>query len=152
MASVQKKGVATIEGIPGSFDVIVWLPQTGKFNDNFEDELIKDQHGFDIAELARNQHIMGDIAMKIAGVSSASPSTAAQLAAQVWPLAPLTTVTLSGFVFATDNAGGGGLNGQWTYQSGADLSLNFDKVADATFKLKKYVDPTQNLLMNTTPS
>ena len=152
MPTVQKKGVATIEGIPGSFDVIVWLPQTGKFADKWEKETVKDQHGFTIAKLGRDQSIDGDITMMISGVSANSPSTAAQLAAQVWPLAPLTTVTLSGFVFATDNAGGGGLNGQWAYEPGGDLALDFSKVNGATFKLEKFVDPTQNALLNTTPN
>ena len=150
MAAVTKRGTATIEGIPGSFDVIVWLPQTGKFSDNTEEEVIKDQHGFDLAWLARNQHIMSDVAMKVCGITSGTST--AQLAAQVWPLAPLTIVTLSGFTYATDPDNNGGLNGTYQYLSGGDLSLNNDKVNDATFKLRKYVDPTQNMLAATTPN
>ena len=150
MATVQKKGVATIEGIPGVFDVIIWLPQTGKFADNFEEETIKDQHGFDTAWLGRNQHIMGDIGMKIAGI--ASGVTSANLTAQIWPLQMLTIVTLSGFNYGTDADAGGGLNGTWQYLPGADLNLDFSKVNEATFKLRKYVDPTQNSLAATTPN
>jgi hypothetical protein len=132
--------------------IAFWLPQTGKFNDNFEEETLKDQHGFDLAWLARNQHIMGDVAFKIAGISAASPSSVAQLSSQVWPLAMLSTVTLSGFAFTVDNAGNGGLNGAYQYVSGSDLNLDFSKVNEATFKLRKYVDPTQNTLANTTPN
>ena len=147
---VTKKGVATIEGIPGAFDVIIWLPQTGKVTDNTEEEVIKDQHGNDCAWLARNQHLLNDVSMKVAGVNSGV--TTAQLYSQVWPLAPLAIVTLSGFVFATDNEGNGGLNGTYQYMSGADLNLMFDKVNEATFKLRKYVDPAQNALAATVPN
>jgi hypothetical protein len=140
MSNVTFKGLASIEGIPGTFDVIVWLPQTGRFGDNFQEEVIMDQHGGDTAWLARNQHLLADVGMKVVGGSSS-----AALTAQTWPLAPYTTVTLSGFVFSA-------LNGQYQYLTGADLNLTFDKVAEATFKLRKYINSAQNTLANTTPS
>jgi hypothetical protein len=149
MANVFFKGNASVEGISGSFDVIVWLPQTGRFADNFEEETVKDQHGYDTAWLARNQHLLADVGMKVVGMNSA---TKASLLAQNYPLLPLTTVTLSGFLFATDPNGSGGLNGQYQYMSGADLNLSFDKVTESTFKLRKYMNTTQNALANTTPS
>lgn len=148
MDNIQFKGQASVEGIPGSFDAIVWLPQTGKWADNFEEETIKDQHGFDVAWLARNQHLMADISMKVVGMNGAAK---AALTAQPFPLLPLTTVTLTLFAYGTDPSAGGGLNGQYQYMSGADLSLTFDKVNEATFKLRKYVDQIQNALANTLP-
>ena len=141
-----------MEGITGTitFNALVWpwLPQTGRFADNFEEEIIKDQHGADCAWLARNRHLMLDLGMKIVGMSAA---TKASLYAN-WPLPPYTKITLSGFVFATDDLGGGGLNGTYQYLTGADLNLSFDKVSEAAFKLRKYVDPTQAALSVTTPS
>ena len=138
-----------MEGIPGNFDVIVWLPQTGRFGDNFEEEIIHDQHGFDAAWLARNQHLLADIGMKVVGMNGAAK---ASLTAQNFPLVPLATVTLSNFVFGTDPSGSGGLNGTYQYMPGADLSLTFDKVNEATFKLRKYLNTTQNANAATTPS
>lgn len=120
-------------------NVIVWLLQTGRFGDNFEEEVIKDQHGFDTAWLARNQHTMADLGMKIVGASVAT------ITSQTWPLAPYATVTLTGFALST-------INGSYQYLTGADANFNFDKVAEATFKLRKYADPTQNALAVTTPS
>ena len=141
------RGYASIEGISGAFDVIAWLPQTGKFNDNFAEEVIQDQHGADCAWLARNQHLMGDVAFKVVGGEAK-----AALLNQSFPMAPYTVINLSGFDFATDGVGGAGLNGKYLYMSGADLNLTFDKVADATFKLKKYTNPAQATLSATVPA
>ena len=149
MDNVTFRGQASVEGCAGSFSVIVWLPQTVKAADNFEEEIIKDQHGFDCAWLARNQHLLLDVAMKVVGLNGAAK---ASLLAQSVPLSPLTIITLSNFVFATDYDNNGGLNGTYQYMSGADLNLSFDKVSEATFKLRKYVDPTQNSLAATTPN
>lgn len=150
MPNVTFKGTASIEGITGSFDVIVWLPQTGRVADNFEEEVVKDQHGFDTAWLARNQHLLMDVGMKVVGMATATK--AAFLTAQFFPLFPLTIVTLSNFVFASDPYGSNGLNGSYQYMSGADLNLSFDKVAEATFKLRKYMDTGQNSVAAFTPS
>ena len=98
-----------------------------------------DQHGADTAWLARNQHLLADVGMKVVGSSTAA------ISGQTWPLAPYTVVTLSGFVFSA-------LNGAYQYLTGADLNLNFDKVTDATFKLRRYINSAQNTLANTTPS
>ena len=140
------RGLASIEGIAGNFDVIAWLPQTGKFGDNFAEEVIQDQHGADCAWLARNQHLMGDLMFKVVGGESA-----AALIAQPFPMAPYTKITLSGFNYNTDGVGGTGLNGVYQYMSGADLSLTFDKVNEGGFKLKKYTNPAQAALSVTVP-
>ena len=139
--AVTFKGLASIEGVAGgvSLNVIVWLMQTGRFNDNFEEEVIKDQHGFDTAWLARNQHTMADLGMKIVGASFATITN------QTWPLTPYATVTLTGFVLSS-------INGTYQYITGADTNFNFDKVAEATFKLRKYADVVQAALSVANPS
>ena len=65
-------GKAVIEGVAGSFDAILYaLQQTGKANQNFELEEIKDVHGYDAAWIARNEHLMCDWSLKLVGDTAA---------------------------------------------------------------------------------
>lgn len=140
MASVVKRGKASVEGIPGSIDVIVYpVSQTGKMTQNFEEEIIKDTHGFDAAWLARNEHQTFDLAMKLLGDTQAHAITGGAF------LAPYATVTLSGFDLTI-------LNGAYQNLTGSDIDLGNTKVGDISFKLRKYADSTQNTLATTTPS
>jgi|SRR5581483_8385834 len=140
MATVTKRGKASVEGIPGTFDVIIYpVQQTGKLTQNFEEEIIKDVHGFDTAWLARNEHEMFDVAMKLLGDTQAHAIAGGAF------LAPLSTVNLSGFDLAV-------LNGAYQVTPGGDVDLANTKVGDITFKLRKYADQTQNTLANTTPA
>lgn len=139
MAAVVFRGKAALEGIVGTFDVILYpVAQTGKLTQNFEEEIVKDVHGFDAAWLARNEHHMFDVGMKLLG------PTATNAAAGAAFLAPFATVTLSGFTAGLFNA---------AYQlvSGGDIDLGNTKVGDINFKLRKYADATQNTSAVTTP-
>lgn len=140
MPSVVFRGKAALEGIAGTFDVIVYpVAQTGKLSQNFEEEIVKDVHGFDAAWLARNEHELFDVGMKVLG------DTAAHAAAGAAFLAPFATVTLSAFTATV-------FNGAYQLISGGDIDLGNTKVADINFKLRKYADATQNTSATTTPS
>lgn len=140
MASVTVRGKAVVEGIAGAFDVIVYpLQQTGKMTSNFEEEIVKDVHGFSAAWLARDWHYLNDFAFKLIG------DTHAHAVAGGVFLAPFATVTLSGFDLSA-------FNGTYQNVSGQDIDLSNVKVGDMNVKLRMYADGTQNTLSQTTPS
>ena len=140
MATLTKRGLASVTGVTGTFDVILYpVQQTIKANHNFDEEIIKDVQGQDNAWIARNEHIMGDIAMKLLG------DTAAHAKAGGAFLAPLAVVTISACDLTV-------LNTTWEVVSGSDIDLANTKVGDITFKLRRYVDATQNTLAAATPS
>lgn len=140
MASVVFRGKAAVEGIAGTFDVITYpVAQTGKLTQNFEEEIVKDVHGFDGAWLARNEHELFDVGMKILGDTAAHAATGGAF------LAPFATVTLSGFTLTV-------LNGAYQLVSGGDIDLGNTKVGDISFKLRKYADSTQNTAATSTPT
>ncbi len=140
MASVTVRGKAVVEGFDITFDVVLYpVQQTGKMTQNFEEEIIKDPHGFDVSWLARNEHEMFDIGLKLLGDTHAHALAGAAF------LAPLAVVTVSGAAVSLLNT---------TYQvvSGGDIDLGNTKVGDFNLKLRKYADSTQNTLAATTPS
>ncbi len=140
MATLTKRGKAQVFGIPGAFDVILYpVQQSFKQNHNFTEEIVKDALGQDSAWAAYNEHIMGDVAMKLIG------DTQAHAVAGGAFLAPLAVVTLSGFDLAV-------LNTTWEIVSGSDIDQTNTKQGDITFKLRRYVDATQNTLAAATPS
>lgn len=140
MATVTKRGKANVEGIPGSIDLVVYpVAQSGKMTANFEEEVIKDVHGFDAAWLARNLHYLNDHAFKLLG------DTQAHAVAGGAFIAPYATVTLSGFDLAA-------FNGTYQNISGQEIDLGNTKVGDFATKFRRYDDATQNTLSQTTPS
>lgn len=140
MAAVVKRGKASVEGIPGALDVVVYpVKQTGKATQNYEEEIIKDEHGFDAAWLLRNENITFDIGMKLLGDTAAHAISGGAF------LAPQATVVLSGFDLSV-------LNATFHMVSGSDIDLGNTKVGDLNIKLRKYADATQNTAAVTTPS
>jgi hypothetical protein len=138
--AVTKRGKASVEGIPGAFDVIVYpVKQTGKLTHQWEEEKIGDEHAADVAILARNEHMLADFGMKILGDTQAHAVAGAAL------LSPLATVTLSGFDLAA-------YNGKFQYVGGAELDLNSSQVGSFNIKLRRWADGTQNDLLTSTPS
>lgn len=134
------RGKAAVEGVRGSFDVVVYpVAQSGKSSQNWEEEIIKDTSGFDASWIARNHHYLNDFSFKLLG------DTAANALAGAVFLAPLAAVTLSSFEVTHFNGG---------YQniSGAEIDLGNTKVGDLLLKLRRYSDVTQNALARTTPS
>lgn len=139
MATVVKRGKASVDGIVGSIDLIAYaVKQSGSATHNFDLEEVKDESGFDAAWLARNTHILSDFKLKMLG------DTAAHAKSQTF-IAPLATVTLSGFDLAD-------FNGTYQNMSGAQIDLNNTSVADFATKFRKYADATQNTASQTTPT
>lgn len=140
MATITKKGLATVEGTTGTFDVILYpVAQTIKSTQNFEEEIVKDIRGFDAAWLYRNEHRMFDIGAKIVG------DTVAHAKAGGAFFSPAATVVISACDLTE-------LNGSYHVVSGSDIDLGNTKVGDINFKLRKYADSTQNTASITTPS
>ena len=140
MATLTKRGKAQVFGIPGDFDVILYpVQQSAKLNHNFKEEIVADPLNQDCAWNATNEHIMGDVMMKLLG------DTQAHAVAGGAFLAPLAVVTLSGFDLAVYNT-------TWEIVPGSDIDQKNTSVGDITFKLRRYVDATQNTLAAATPS
>lgn len=140
MATVTKRGKANIEGVRGTFDLVVYpVAQTGKTTQQWNEEIVQDASGFDAAWLARNEHRLMDFGFKLLG------DTAAHAAAGGAFIAALATVTLSGFDLAE-------FNGTYQNISGGDIDLGNTKVGDFAAKFRRYADGTQNTLSQTTPS
>lgn len=137
---ITKRGKAVVEGVDGALDVVVYpVQQSAKTNQNWEEEIVKDEGGFDYAWLSRNLHYLNDHAFKLVGDTAAHAATGGAF------LAPYATVTLSGFDLAQ-------INGTYQNISGAEIDLGNTKVGDLMLKLRKYGDSTQNTLSQTTPT
>jgi hypothetical protein len=140
MATLTKRGLASVTGVTGTFDVIIYpVQQTVKGSHAFEEEIVKDVQGQDTAWIARNEHIMLDVMMKLLGDTAAHAATGAAF------LAPLAVVTLSGFTPAY-------LNTTFEVVPGSDISQVNTATGDISFKLRRYVDSQQNTLAATVPS
>lgn len=140
MATLTKRGKACVSGLPGALDVILYpVAQSAKISDNYEEEVVKDNLGFDAAWIWRNEHFLLDLGMKLLG------DTQAHAVAGGAFLAPGAVVTLSGFDLAI-------LNTAYQIISGGDISLSNTGVGDINFKLRRYADTTQNTLSTTAPS
>jgi hypothetical protein len=138
--TVVKRGKASVEGIAGSFDVIVYpVAQTGKLTHQWEEEIVKDVHGFDAAWLLRNEHATFDVGMKLLGDTNAHAIAGGVL------LAPMAAVVLSGFDLAV-------LNTTYHTTPGEDIDLANTKVGDINYKLRRYINSDQNTAAATTPS
>lgn len=139
MGTLVKRGKAQIAGFAGAFDVIIYpVIQSGKASHNWDEEVTKDNIGFDSAWLARNEHILADFNMKLLGDTQAHAIAGGAL------LAPLATVVLSGSELAA-------YNGTYQYIGGAEIDLGNTKVGDFNIKLRRYADETQNDLANKVP-
>ena len=140
MAAVTKRGKAVVDGLVGIFDLIVYpLAQTGKMSANFEEETVKDAHGFDVSWIARNLHYLNDFAFKLVGDTQSHAISGGVF------IAPFATVTLSGFDLAA-------FNGTYQNVSGQDIDLANTKVGDMSVKLRRYDDAAQNTLATSAPA
>lgn len=140
MSTQAFRGLAQVSGILSALDVIVYpVAQTGKLTHNFQLEVEKDNVGQDCAWRAQNEFVDGDLVMKLLGDTAAHAATGGAF------LAPLAVVTLSTFKVATWNT-------TYIVVPGGDLDQKNDATSSITFKLRKYVDATQNALFAATPS
>lgn len=140
MATLIKRGKASVTGCPFTFDVVLYpVPQSAKVTHNFELEKVKDVQGQDVAWISRNELLDADIMLKLLG------DTAAHAAAGAAFLAPMAVITISGADATLWNT-------TWILSPGSSLDLKNDSVGELGLKLYKYVDSTQNTLAATTPS
>jgi len=151
--AVVFRGKAAIEGVAGTFDAILYaLQQTVKVTQNFEEEVVKDVHGYDAVWLFRNEHSTFDCTLKLVGDTAAHsiiPATAAgggTVSSLGQPfLAPGSTVILASFSPA-------GINGTYQLLSGGDVDLANTKIGDLTLKLRKYANADQTTAIAAVPS
>ncbi len=148
------RGKAAVEGVVGAFDAVLYaIKQTVKASQAFELEEIKDEHGYDIGWLARNEHALFDCSLKLVAdtvAHSIIPATAVASTAAVSTigqpfLAPLSTITLSGFSLTA-------MNGVFQVLSGFDVDLGNTKVGDLNIKLRKYASTDQQTAIAAIPS
>jgi len=138
--AITKRGLAGVDGVVGALDAIVYpVAQSGKQTLNYEEDIVKDNLGFDAAWRARNTHRLNDFGFKLLGDTAAHAKTGATM------LAPLATVVLSGFDVAD-------FNGSYQNISGQEIDLGNTKVGDMMLKLRRYDDAGQNASAIATPS
>lgn len=152
MASVTFRGKAAIEGVAGAIDVVVYpTAQTLKGTQQYDEEIIKDEHGFDVSWVSRNEHMMLEIGLKFLGDTAAHAAipmqnSGSQVSTLGQPfLKPYQTMVLSGFALAA-------LNGTYQNITGTTMDFANTKVADGDYKLRRYADSTQNTGATTAPS
>lgn len=141
------RGYAQVAGVSGSLTlsaVAAFFPlkESMKLSHNFDEDIIKDEQGNDAAWRAYNEKHEGDIGMRLVMTGSPQTSAAAKLLAAA--LTPYAIVTLTGCDVALFNST------QWQVVSGGDVGLTNTTAGTMSFKLRKYVDPTQAALAATT--
>lgn len=148
-APIFQRGKAAIHGVAGTFDVIVYpIQQKVKMTQTFDEEIVKDVDGGDVAWIARNERGEFNVGVKFLADTAAHAATpvSTTISSLGQPfLAPYATVTLSTFVLSA-------LNGAYQNISGTEYDAENVKIADGDYKLRRYADPTQNTLATTAPS
>jgi len=159
--TVIVRGKAVIEGVAGAFDAILYaLQQTGKANQAFNLEEIPDEHGYDIAWIARNEHMTCDWALKLVGDTAAHaaiPATtvaysAGTAGAAVSSLGQPFLAPLSCVSFTAAGTTPPAFTGKYQIISGCDVDIANTKVSDLNLKLRRYANADQNTAMNTVPA
>lgn len=162
MATAVSRGKATINGSNATYDVLLFVStQSLKLMQEWEEEVGKDSNGFDAWWLARNEHGILDIKIKF--VAPAVANTSAFIAGSPVTggvstlgqpfMTPLASVTITGAgLNQAGSAGLAALNGVYQNMTGADVDMENTKVADGSYKLRRYADSTQNTLANTVPA
>jgi len=146
-ATVVFRGLAAFEGCAGTVPIIVsGLKQAIDITQQYEEEIIKSEHGADAVWLARNEHAMVNIKVKVVAASAAAlavfitavAGTAVSNLGQPFA-APLSTCT-----FAAFPAEAAALNGVWQLQPGCKLTTVNDKVAEFDLVMKRYAGDDQS--------
>jgi hypothetical protein len=157
--SVVFRGYMGLEGTAGTYDVlaanIAPFNQSGKVTQHWEDEIIKDNHGYDMAWLMRNENAQVEVDVYLlskstggaAATAVASPvavvapgaAAGAALSNLLMPfLTPGSVVNLSGFAVT-------GFNGTYRLLAGAEASITNTGLAKYNLKLLKYANSDQQL-------
>lgn len=162
MATQVFRGKAQVSGFPGTMDAILYaIQQTGKMNQQAEEQTNKDSTGQDCAWRWFNERGEADIMLELldSSVSSAIanakiPATAVAASGSVGGsvisglgqpfLQPGSVINLSSFAMTC-------WNGAFQVLPG-DVDQSNVKTGQFTLKLRKYADSAQNTLATTTPS
>ena len=113
-----------------------------KAGHEFQEDIIPDEQGNDYAWRSYNEKIMGDVGLVL--IDKSAVSTAANAKAGGVLLSPYTILTVSGCDLAIWNT-------TWQIVSGSDINQEATAVGKMTYKLRRYVDPTQNALAASIP-
>ncbi len=148
------RGKAAVEGTVGAAAAVILYAIFQSFDatQEFDKEEIKDVHGYDVGWLARNENIKFNCKMKVVGDTAAHAATLFTAvtgttisdAGQGF-IAPLSTLTLSGFTMAA-------LNGVFQLQPGSKLNQVNDKVAEYDLVLMKYANADQETAIAVIPT
>ncbi len=140
MATKTFRGKAQVAGCPAAFDVILYpVQQSMKLTHEFNEEILQDADGQDASWRAQNEKLMGDLEMKLMGDIAAHAATGAAF------LAPLAVVTISTAIVTAWNT-------TWEVVPNGSIATKNDAAGDISFRLRRYVDATQNTLAAATPS
>lgn len=140
------RGYAQVAGVSGTLTVaavaLYPLKESMKFSHSFDEDIIKDEGGNDAAWRAFNEKYEGDIGMRL--VMTGSPSTFANAKALAASITPYATVAIAGCDISSWNT---------SYQivPGSEVGLTNTTAGTMSYKLRRYVDTTQNALATTTP-
>lgn len=159
--AITSRGKATVNGVPGTFNVILYpIQQKYGMTQSWEEETGMDVSGGIAWLLARNEKGDLDLGVKfvdkssvtllanaIIPISTASSGLANSTLGQPF-LAPYASVTISGVVSA---GGMAAIEGLYQCISGTKFDAEGNKVSDGDYKLRKWADSTQNTLLNTVP-
>ncbi len=140
MATITKRGLATVEGTTATFDVILYpVMQKMSMSHEADEETVKDVRGFDASWLFRNMHKKLMLGAKIVGDTLAHAKTGGDF------LALGSAVVISACDLTI-------LNGTYSVKPSGKIDLTNTAVGDIEWNLCKYDDATQNTASVTTPS
>lgn len=141
------RGKAQVAGVTGTLTisavVLYALKESMKASHNFEEDIIKDEQGNDAAWRAYNERYDMDIGMRLVHTNPTSTIAGAKALAAFQD--PYAIVTISDCDLTEWNT-------TWQVVSGGDIGLTNTTAGTMTFKLRRYVDSTQNSLAATTPT
>lgn len=138
------RGKAQVVGTAFTCDVILYpIAKSLKATQNWEEDAVQDEQGNDTAWRARNEKIEGEVGMILIDKSAVGSTTAAHAKAGGAFLAPLAILTISTCDHAIWNT-------TWQLVSGSDIA-NDEGTGKMNYKLRRYVDSTQNTLAASTP-
>jgi hypothetical protein len=161
------RGYATVEGTVGTYDVLATgitpLNESAKLTGHWEDEILKDNHGYDFSWIMRNEHGTLDlelyfvadtaahaaIPVKVvtpaAGVSGTGAGASVSALGTAPLLGPGSIIILTTFTLTA-------LNGSWRVLSGSEATLTNTKAVKYALKLLRYASSDQQTQMSTVPT
>jgi hypothetical protein len=136
------RGKAQVSGTDavGNFDIIVYpVNETQRLTHEFEEDIVQDNTGSDMAWRSRNEKILGEIGVFFVADTVAHSKTGAAF------FAPYAIMTVSNCAVAAWNT-------TWQLVSGSDIDQKNTDIARGHFRWRRYVDATQNTLAAAVPA